>query len=76
MYILATAWWAEALIAPFPQVSKALLADYFTAIKRKLPIKSVGLEHMNKPRFIVPAQLESSTLRSPEFQVSVAFISS
>lgn len=53
------------------QVSKALLADYFTALKRKKPIKSVGLEYMNKPRLIVPAQLDSSTIRNPEFQLGL-----
>ncbi|CAM6085229.1 unnamed protein product [Calypogeia fissa] len=53
------------------QVSKALLADYFSALKRKKPIKSIGLEHMNKPPLIVPARLDSSTLRNPEFQVAL-----
>ncbi|CAM6111624.1 unnamed protein product [Calypogeia fissa] len=53
------------------QVSKTLLADYFSALKKKKPIKSIGLEHMNKAPLVVPAQLDSSTLRNPAFQLAL-----
>lgn len=57
------------------QVSKALLADYFSSLKRKKPVKSVGLDHMNAPRPIIPAKFTSDLLRNSKFQVS-SFLSS
>ncbi|KAL3683937.1 hypothetical protein R1sor_001959 [Riccia sorocarpa] len=53
------------------QVSKALLADFLSALRRKKPIKSVGLEYMNGPRPIIPANLGSALLRNSKFQVTL-----
>ncbi|CAA2954151.1 acyl-coenzyme A oxidase 3, peroxisomal-like [Olea europaea var. sylvestris] len=50
------------------QVCKALLAEYVEAKKRNKPFKEFGLEHMNRPSPVIPAQLISSTLRSTQFQ--------
>ncbi|KAL4281632.1 hypothetical protein GQ457_03G006780 [Hibiscus cannabinus] len=51
------------------QVSKALLAEYVAAKKRKKAFKGLGLEHMNKPSPAIPSQLTSSTLHSSQFQM-------
>ncbi|OVA14470.1 Acyl-CoA oxidase [Macleaya cordata] len=53
------------------QVSKALIAEYIAAQKRKKPFKGLGLEHMNDPCPVVPAQLTSSILRSTKFQTDI-----
>ncbi|BBN04025.1 acyl-CoA oxidase [Marchantia polymorpha subsp. ruderalis] len=53
------------------QVSKALLADYFSSLKRKKPVKSVGLDHMNAPRPIIPAKFTSDLLRNSKFQLAL-----
>ncbi|XP_042518311.1 acyl-coenzyme A oxidase 3, peroxisomal-like [Macadamia integrifolia] len=53
------------------QVSKALFAEYISAQKRKKPIKGLGLEHMNDPCPVIPAQLTSSVLRSAKFQMDI-----
>ncbi|KAI5661787.1 hypothetical protein M9H77_21110 [Catharanthus roseus] len=50
------------------QVSKTLFAEYVTAKKRNKPFKGLGLEHMNQPCPVVPAQLTSSIMRSIGFQ--------
>jgi acyl-CoA oxidase len=51
------------------QVSKALLAEYLAVQKKKKPFEGLGLEHMNGPLPVIPAELTSSTLRSSKFQV-------
>lgn len=51
------------------QVSKALLGEYIAVQKRKKPFKGLGLEHMNDPSPVVPANLTGSILRSIKFQV-------
>ncbi|MBA0798888.1 hypothetical protein Gohar_009441, partial [Gossypium harknessii] len=51
------------------QISKALLAEYVAAKKRKKDFKGLGLEHMNKPCPVIPSQLTSSALRSSQFQM-------
>lgn len=53
------------------QVSKALLAEYIAANKRKHPFRfrGLGLEHMNDPCPVIEANPTSSILRSTEFQV-------
>ncbi|KAJ9177123.1 hypothetical protein P3X46_012373 [Hevea brasiliensis] len=51
------------------QVSKALLAEYVAAHKKKKPFKDLGLEHMNGPCPIFPSQLTSTVLRSTQFQI-------
>ncbi|RZC46593.1 hypothetical protein C5167_039538 [Papaver somniferum] len=56
------------------QVSKALIAEYIAAQKRKTPFKGLGLEHMNDPRPIIPAELTSSILRSINFQMDIFFL--
>lgn len=56
------------------QVSKALIAEYIAAQKRKKPFKGLGLEHMNDPRPIIPAELTSSILRSINFQMDIFFL--
>ncbi|KAL0910343.1 hypothetical protein M5K25_021316 [Dendrobium thyrsiflorum] len=53
------------------QVSKALLSEYISAQKKKQPFKGLGLEHMNSPCPVIPANLTSSSLRSIEFQNDV-----
>ncbi|WOL12440.1 acyl-coenzyme A oxidase 3, peroxisomal [Canna indica] len=53
------------------QVSKALLSEYIAAHKRKSPLKGLGLEHMNDPCPVIPANLTSCTLRSIKFQLDV-----
>ncbi|CAD5177408.1 unnamed protein product [Musa acuminata subsp. malaccensis] len=53
------------------QVSKALLAEYIAAHKRKSPFKGLGLEHMNDPCPIIPSNLNSCTLRSSKFQLDL-----
>ncbi|KAF9588179.1 hypothetical protein IFM89_007868 [Coptis chinensis] len=50
------------------QVSKALIAEYIAAQRRKKPFKELGLEHMNGPSPVVPPQLTSTILRSNQFQ--------
>lgn len=56
------------------QVSKALIAEYIAAQKRKTPFKGLGLEHMNDPCPIIPAELTSSILRSINFQMDIFFL--
>ncbi|KAG4208763.1 hypothetical protein ERO13_A03G153650v2 [Gossypium hirsutum] len=51
------------------QISKALLAEYVAAKKRKKAFKGLGLEHMNKPCPVIPSQLTSTALRSSQFQM-------
>ncbi|XVF66757.1 hypothetical protein PTKIN_Ptkin10aG0063300 [Pterospermum kingtungense] len=51
------------------QVSKALFAEYLAAQKRNKVFKGLGLEHMNRPCPIIPSQLNSTTLRSSQFQM-------
>ncbi|KAG9446839.1 hypothetical protein H6P81_012967 [Aristolochia fimbriata] len=53
------------------QVSKILLAEYTMALKKEMPLKGLGLEHMNGPRPIIPGQLTMSTLRSSQFQIDI-----
>ncbi|XP_042378880.1 acyl-coenzyme A oxidase 3, peroxisomal-like [Zingiber officinale] len=53
------------------QVSKALLAEYIAAKKRKHPFRGLGLEHMNDPCPVIEANPTSSTLRSTEFQLNI-----
>ncbi|EPS63701.1 hypothetical protein M569_11080, partial [Genlisea aurea] len=53
------------------QVSKALLAEYAAANKKKKPYKELGLDHMNEPRPVIPSQLTSSTIRSSRFQKDI-----
>ncbi|KAJ4976191.1 hypothetical protein NE237_001297 [Protea cynaroides] len=53
------------------QVSKTLLAEYISAQKRKRPFQGFGLEHMNDPSPVIPAQLSSSVLRSTKFQMDI-----
>ncbi|XP_020675293.1 acyl-coenzyme A oxidase 3, peroxisomal [Dendrobium catenatum] len=53
------------------QVSKALLSEYLSAQKKKQPFKGLGLEHMNSPCPVIPANLTSSALRSIQFQNDV-----
>ncbi|KAG1334969.1 acyl-coenzyme A oxidase 3, peroxisomal [Cocos nucifera] len=53
------------------QVSKALLGEYIAAQKRKKPFKGLGLEHMNDPCPVIPANLTSCTLRSITFQTDL-----
>ncbi|KAJ4975742.1 hypothetical protein NE237_000848 [Protea cynaroides] len=53
------------------QVSKALLAEYISAQKRKKPFEGLGLEHMNGPSPVILAQLTSSVLRSTKFQMDI-----
>ncbi|KAG0449348.1 hypothetical protein HPP92_027388 [Vanilla planifolia] len=53
------------------QVSKALLAEYISAQKKKQPFKALGLEHMNDPCPVIPAKLTSSELRSIKVQTEV-----
>lgn len=50
------------------QVSKTLFGEYVAAKKRNKPFKGLGLEHMNLPCPVVPAQLTSSAMRSINFQ--------
>ncbi|KAI3859267.1 hypothetical protein MKW98_007648 [Papaver atlanticum] len=56
------------------QVSKALIAEYIAAQKRKKPFKGLGLEHMNDPCPVIPAELTSSILRSINFQMDIFFL--
>ncbi|OAY35337.1 acyl-coenzyme A oxidase 3, peroxisomal isoform X2 [Manihot esculenta] len=51
------------------QVSKALLAEYVAAHKKKKPFNSLGLEHMNGPLPTIPSHLTSTVLRSTQFQI-------
>ncbi|URD86113.1 acyl-coenzyme A oxidase [Musa troglodytarum] len=53
------------------QVSKALLAEYLAAEKMKSPFNGLGLEHMNDPCPIIPANLTSCTIRSIKFQLDL-----
>ncbi|CAL9767248.1 unnamed protein product [Musa acuminata subsp. burmannicoides] len=53
------------------QVSKALLAEYLAAEKMKSSFEGLGLEHMNDPCPIIPANLTSCTLRSIKFQLDL-----
>eukprot|EP00252_Welwitschia_mirabilis_P019485 TRINITY_DN4526_c0_g2_i1.p1 TRINITY_DN4526_c0_g2~~TRINITY_DN4526_c0_g2_i1.p1 ORF type:complete len:721 (+),score=118.07 TRINITY_DN4526_c0_g2_i1:107-2164(+) len=53
------------------QVSKALLAEYHAAHRKRKPLSSLGLEHMNKKRPIIPTILNSSILRDVEFQINI-----
>ncbi|XP_078177053.1 acyl-coenzyme A oxidase 3, peroxisomal-like [Carex rostrata] len=53
------------------QVSKALLSEYLAVQKKKKPFKGLGLEHMNGPLPVIPADLTSSTLRSSKFQTDL-----
>ncbi|CAA6673927.1 unnamed protein product [Spirodela intermedia] len=53
------------------QVSKALLAEYITAQRRRKPFKGLGLEHMNDPSPVIPANLTSSVVRSIQFQMDM-----
>ncbi|KAK9150407.1 hypothetical protein Syun_008716 [Stephania yunnanensis] len=53
------------------QVSKALIAEYLVAQKRKKPFKGLGLEHMNEACPVIPAQLTASIVRSAEFQTAI-----
>ncbi|CAA7397442.1 unnamed protein product [Spirodela intermedia] len=53
------------------QVSKALLAEYITAQRRRKPLKGLGLEHMNDPSPVIPANLTSSDVRSIQFQTDI-----
>lgn len=53
------------------QVSKILLAEYMATQKKQQPFKGWGLEHMNGPRPVLPAQWTSSNLRSSQFQTEI-----
>ncbi|KAK8964614.1 Acyl-coenzyme A oxidase 3, peroxisomal [Platanthera guangdongensis] len=56
------------------QVSKALLSEYISAQKKKKPLEGLGLEHMNSPYPVIPANLTSSAVRSIEFQNNIFFL--
>nr|CAD1844179.1 unnamed protein product [Ananas comosus var. bracteatus] len=49
------------------QVSKALLGEYVVAQKRKIPLRGLGLEHINEPCPDIHENLTSSILRSFKF---------
>jgi len=53
------------------QVSKALFSEYSVARKKQKPLRGLGLEHMNNNRPVIPATLDSSTLRNIEFQIDI-----
>ncbi|KAL5730573.1 acyl-CoA oxidase [Ranunculus cassubicifolius] len=53
------------------QVSKALIAEYVAAQRKKKPFKGLGLEHMNDPSPIIPLHLTSTLLRSTDLQSSI-----
>ncbi|XP_078438670.1 acyl-coenzyme A oxidase 3, peroxisomal-like [Wolffia australiana] len=53
------------------QVSKVLLSEYVVAQRRGKPFKGLGLEHMNGPRPVIPANLTSSVIRNAEFQIDL-----
>lgn len=53
------------------QVSKALLGDYFVAKMKGKPLKGMGLEHFNEPPPVIEAELTTSMLRDPLFQVGI-----
>ncbi|KAJ0989396.1 hypothetical protein J5N97_007752 [Dioscorea zingiberensis] len=53
------------------QVSKALLAEYIAAQKKKKPFKGLGLEHMNYPSPVIPSNLTRDVLRSIKFQTDI-----
>ncbi|XP_020099842.1 acyl-coenzyme A oxidase 3, peroxisomal-like [Ananas comosus] len=53
------------------QVSKALLGEYVAAQKRKIPLRGLGLEHINEPCPDIPENLTSSILRSFKFQTDI-----
>ncbi|XP_065875944.1 acyl-coenzyme A oxidase 3, peroxisomal-like [Euphorbia lathyris] len=51
------------------QVSKALFSEYVGAKKKNKPFKGLGLEHLNKPRPLIPSHLTSTMLRCSQFQL-------
>lgn len=53
------------------QVSKALLGEYYATHKKQKPFKGLGLEHMNNTCPVIPAVLDSFTLRSLRFQLDI-----
>ncbi|PIA35061.1 hypothetical protein AQUCO_03600013v1 [Aquilegia coerulea] len=53
------------------QVSKAIIAEYVAAQRRKKPFKGLGLEHMNDPSPVIPPHLTSTILRSNQFQTAI-----
>nr|CAD1826015.1 unnamed protein product [Ananas comosus var. bracteatus] len=53
------------------QVSKALLGEYVVAQKRKIPLRGLGLEHINEPCPDIHENLTSSILRSFKFQTDI-----
>uniref|UniRef100_A0A1D1Z3C0 acyl-CoA oxidase n=1 Tax=Anthurium amnicola TaxID=1678845 RepID=A0A1D1Z3C0_9ARAE len=56
------------------QVSKALLAEYIGAQRKKKPLRGLGLEHMNNPCPAIPESLTSSAIRSSEFQTDIFYL--
>ncbi|XP_020261803.1 acyl-coenzyme A oxidase 3, peroxisomal-like isoform X2 [Asparagus officinalis] len=56
------------------QVSKALLAEYIAAQRKKSPFKVLGLEHMNDPCPIISDNLTGCSLRSIKFQTDVFYL--
>eukprot|EP00252_Welwitschia_mirabilis_P019483 TRINITY_DN4526_c0_g1_i1.p1 TRINITY_DN4526_c0_g1~~TRINITY_DN4526_c0_g1_i1.p1 ORF type:complete len:562 (+),score=96.10 TRINITY_DN4526_c0_g1_i1:549-2234(+) len=57
------------------QVSKALLVEYHAARQKRKPLKSLSMEHMNGRRPVIPQVLDSSILRTEDFQVSKFLLS-
>ncbi|GAB2234719.1 hypothetical protein Droror1_Dr00003984 [Drosera rotundifolia] len=55
------------------QISKALLAEYLAAQKKKTPFKGLWLEHMNGLAPVIPSCLTSSHLRSSQIQTDVFY---
>nr|CAD1818500.1 unnamed protein product [Ananas comosus var. bracteatus] len=53
------------------QVSKALLREYVVAQKKKIPLRRLGLEHINEPCPDIHENLTSSILRSFKFQTNI-----
>ena len=53
------------------QVSKALLGDFIAARRKGVPMKGMGLEHLNGPRPVMSKELNSNMLRDFRFQVGL-----
>lgn len=53
------------------QVSKLLLLEFSSSLKKKTPIKGLGLEHVNGPSPFFGSSSESSLLQDRNFQISV-----
>jgi hypothetical protein len=53
-------------------VSKALLGDYLVAKKKKKPMETLGMEHMNGSKPALQTSSATSVLLSKDFQVSLS----